>query len=391
VSSTGALPSLERSWLLVCLRALGKRQPLPAPPAALDWQGLLELAEAESLRPALAHAVERLDGVPAEVRRRLALDLAAGAGRHLMMTRELAALAQHCAREGLDLIVLKGPVLADRVYPQPALRPFSDLDLLVRADDRFRADAVLRAHGLRRVADDHSWEFDLAWDGATLYETPDGVRVDLHWALLTEPRFAWSPDETGVWERSVPVMIGETMARGLGREDHLLYLAAHLAVHHALTGLLHVWDVALLLERELHALDWEIVVARAASWRVSHALYFVLHAVRRTFAAPVPASALSALHPGGPRAALLAALVSRGDGERLVRLERLVALLLVDRGRDLYRPLRRALLPPASWMRARYDPTASRPALYRAHWRRLRGMVGGAALALVRGGRPQHS
>jgi putative nucleotidyltransferase-like protein len=391
MSSTGAQISLERRWLLVCLRALGKGQRLPAPPATLDWTRVLELAEVESLRPALAHAVERLDGVPAEVRRRLALDLAAGAGRHLVMTRALAALLQHCAGEGLDVIVLKGPVLAERVYPQPALRPFSDLDLLVRADDRFRADAVLRAHGLRRVADDHSWEFDLTWDGATLYEAPSGVRVDLHWALLTEPRFAWSPDESGVWERSVPIMVMETMGRGLGREDHLLYLAAHLAVHHALSGLLHVWDVALLLERELHALDWEIVVARAASWRVSHALYFVLRAARRTFAAPVPASALSALRPGGARAALLAALVAREDREHLARLERLVALLLVDRGRDLYHPLRRALLPPASWMRARYDPTASWPALYRAHWRRLRGMVGGAALALVRGGRPQHS
>jgi len=391
VSSTGAAVSLERRWLVVCLRALGKGHPPPALPPTLDWPRLLELAEAESLRPALAHAVERLDGVPADVRRQLALDLAAGAGRHLMMTRELAALLQHCARHGLDVIVLKGPVLAERVYPQPALRPFSDLDLLVRAVDRFRADAVLRAYGLSRVADDHSWEFDLAWDGATLYEAPSGVRIDLHWALLTEPRFAWSPDESGLWERSVPIMVMDTMGRGLGREDHLLYLAAHLAVHHALTGLLHVWDVALLLERELHALDWEIVVARAASWRVRHALYFVLRAARHAFAAPVPASALSVLRPGGPRAALLSALMARGDGERLVRLERLVALLLVDRGRDLYGPLRRALLPPASWMRARYDPTASRPALYRAHWRRLRGMVGGAALTLVRGGRPQHS
>lgn len=391
MTTTQVRVSLEQSWLLACLRALGKGLAPPAPPRHLDWDALLEVAETESLRPALAHALEAQAAVPPGVRRRLGLDLAASAGRHVVMTRELAAVLQGCAREGLDVLVLKGPVLAESVYPHPALRPFSDLDLLVRPADRLRADAILRALGHRRVADDHSWEFDVTWDGATLYETPAGVRIDLHWALLTEPRFAWSPDEAGVWERSAPIMVLDTMARGLGREDQLLYLAAHLAVHHALTGLLHAWDVALLLERQLHALDWEVVVARAARWHVTHALYFVLRDVRRTFAAPVPASALTVLRPGGPRAALLAALVAAGDAQRLVRLEHLVALLLVDRGRDLYGPLRHALLPSAAWMRARYGAAASRPALYRAHWRRLGGMVGGAALALVRGGGSSHA
>ncbi len=384
--------SLEWTWLVACLRALGKRQPPPLPHRQLDWDRVLDLAETESLRPALAHALEAAGPapVPAELRRQLALDFAASAGRHLLMTRELATVLRQCAAEGLEVLVLKGPVLAETVYPHPALRPFSDLDLLVRPADRLRADAVLRALGHRRVADEHSWEFDVAYDGATLYETPAGVRIDLHWALLTEPRFAWNPDG-GLWERAVPITVAGEPARGLGREDLLIYLAAHLAVHHALTGLLHAWDVALLLEREVDALDWETVVARAAGWRVGHALYFVLRGARATFAAPVPASALAALRPAGPRAALLAALVAAGDAERLVRLEHLVALLLVDRGRDLYGPLRHALLPPAGWMRARYGAAASRPALYRAHWRRLRGMVGGAAVALVRGGARPHA
>jgi hypothetical protein len=63
-----------------------------------------------------------------------------------------------------------------------------------------------------------------------------------------------------------------------------------------------------------------------------------------------------------------------------------VTLLLVDRGRDLYGPLRHALWPSADWMRARYGAAASRRALYRAHLRRLGGVVGGTAAALVRGG-----
>ena len=60
------------------------------------------------------------------------------------------------AAEGIDVIPLKGPVLAEAVYPDAALRPFSDLDLLVRPADRSArrrrpARARLRAAGRRAL------------------------------------------------------------------------------------------------------------------------------------------------------------------------------------------------------------------------------------------------
>ena len=389
MTAARSFTAAERGWLVACLRALGKRQRPPAPPADLEWAAVLEAADVEDLVPVLAHALGAGDwaGVPDDVRRRLTAGVAASAARHLLMTRELGVVLRHLAAAGIEAIVLKGPVLAETVYPHPALRPFSDLDVLVRPADRLRADTVLCGLGHRRVADEHSWEFDVAYDGATLYETAGSVRIDLHWALLTEPRFVWKGDEAGIWDRAVPITVAGQAARGLGREDLVLYLAAHLAVHHALVGLLRTWDVALLLERDGGALDWSTVLARAAHWRVRHALFFVLLGAHAAFDAPVPPEVLARLRPAGPRAALLGTLVG-GDAGRLARLEHLVALLLVDRGRDIYAPLRHALWPAAGWMRARYGTGTSRTALYRAHLRRLRGMVGGAAGALVRGAPP---
>jgi hypothetical protein len=280
---------------------------------------------------------------------------------------------------GLPVIVLKGPVLAETVYPEPALRPFSDLDLLVRPADRLAMDALLRDLGLRRVADEHTWEFDIAWDGATLYEAPGGVRVDLHWSLLTEPRFAWSPGaQAEVWGRAVPVTVAGETGLQLGREDLVLHLAAHLAVHHSLAGTLRYWDVALVLERAGADLDWKALLARARRWRVQRALFFVLHGARARFDAPVPPEVLAALRPRGPRAAALAALLRVVAPARLPRVEYLVTLLLADRGRDLAGALREALLPPADWLRARYGLDAgSRRALYLTHVRRLGGVVSG--------------
>ena len=41
------------------------------------------------------------------------------------------------------MIPLKGPALAEALYPDPGLRPFTDLDLLVRREDAARAVALL--------------------------------------------------------------------------------------------------------------------------------------------------------------------------------------------------------------------------------------------------------
>jgi hypothetical protein len=392
VSEPRWLTAGERAWLVACLRALDARRPAPTAPAGLDWPVVVDAVDAEDLLPALAYALAGAGwpAVPPSPRRRLTEALAASRARHLVMMREMGRVLGRCAAEGLAVIVLKGPVLADSVYPDPALRPFSDLDLLVRPADRLRMDAVLRDLAHRRVADEHSWDFDIAYDGATVYESPGNVRVDLHWSLLTEPRFVCRLDEAGIWERSVEITVAGEAARGLGREDLVLYLAAHLAVHHSLAGLLRYWDVALLLGGRAGAVDWPTVLARAGRWRVGRALFFVLLGVRALFETPVPPAVMTALRPRGPRAGVLAAIVRGSDAGRLRRLEHLVTLLLVDRGRDLTGALRHALWPSAGWMRARYGIEAhSRPALYRAHARRLGGVAGGAAAALVRRGAPQ--
>lgn len=379
----------DRAWLLAGLRALGRRQPPRLPPGGVDWHAEIDAADTEDLLPALASilAAGRWAGVPAGARDRLIHGAAASRARHLVMTAELGRVLRRCRAEGLPVMVLKGPALAETVYPDPTLRPFSDLDLLVRPADRLRMDAVLRDLGHRRVADEHSWDFDIAYDGATLYEAPVSVRVDLHWSLLTEPRFVCNrAEQAAVWERAVPLTVAGEPALGLGREDLVLYLATHLAVHHALAGLLRYWDLALILEHSQGELDWDALLARAARWRVRRALFFVLRGVGSAFGSSVPPPVLAALRPAGPRAALLAAMVRAGDRGRLERLEYLVTLLLVDRARDLYGALRQALWPPADWLRARYGLAAgSRVALYLTHVRRLGGVIGGATGALVGG------
>jgi Uncharacterised nucleotidyltransferase len=368
--------SPEIRWILDAVRTLDGREAPPAP-IELDWELVPAAAEAEGLAPALSFALKARGpfGAPPVVQERLRRRLVESVGRQLVLSRELARVLRAFEGERLPVIPLKGPVLAEGLYSDPALRPFSDLDLLIRRERLPAADSLLQALGYARLADAHSWEFDLAYDRATLYESPDGVQVDLHWSLLSDPRFVWS-ESAGleVWDRAVKIRIDEQAALGLCPEDLLLYLATHLAVHHGLSGLLWYWDLALLLERWGGRLDWSMVLERAARWRVRRALGFALLGCEAFFGRSVPGRVKAHLHAQGPRAAILRRLLRHREADRLARLEHVIALLLVDRGRDVIGALGRIACPSPAWVRARYGPGSPLLTAYAAHYRRMAGV-----------------
>ena len=378
--------SAETRWIVDCLRRLARGDGPLVPDDPVDWSLLLETAEAEGLAPALGFAWRSGPAarMPLAVRERVRRELADGTARHLILSGELARLLKSFEREHIPVIALKGPVLAETLYVHPALRPYTDLDLLICRENVERVDDLLQRLGYRRVADEHSFRFDVAYDQATLYASPSGVHVDLHWSLLSEPRYSWNEREAqAIWDRTVRIRVAGEEALGLCPEDLLLYLAVHLAVHHSLAGLLWYYDLFLILERRAGTLDWPALNARASRWRVRTAVYFVLQEVERLFGVRAPAAVMAGLEPRGPRAAAMAWLLRHRAPSQRRAAEHVISLLLVDRGRDLLKPLRRVLFPPYGWLKARYEGAgASRLAHYVAHYRRLGRVMKQAAAGL---------
>ncbi len=387
--------SAETRWLIDCLRALARHEAPPVPTDSLDWNGVVETAEGESLAPALGFVWKSAppERMPPAVGERLRRHLVEGTARHLALSGELGRLLKAFGRGHVPVIPLKGPVLAETLYAHPALRPCSDLDLLIRREHLERVDELLQRLAYHRVADAHSFRFDVAYDHATVYEAPSGIHVDLHWSLLSEPRYSWNEREAqAVWDRAVRIRVAGEEALGLCPEDLLLYLSIHLAVHHSLAGLLWYYDLFLLLGRWADTLDWQAVSVRASRWRVRAALSFALLELERLFGARVPAAVMAGIRPRGPRAAAMGWLLRHRTSEQRRRLEHLVTLLLVDRGRDLLGTLRNALFPPPAWLKARYEGVGSSlVACYWAHCRRLAQVLSGARSGLTPRSGPKRS
>ncbi|MEK6718466.1 MAG: nucleotidyltransferase family protein, partial [candidate division NC10 bacterium] len=278
-------------------------------------------------------------------------------------------------REGLPVIPLKGPALAETLYRDPGVRPFTDLDLLIRGDDLPGALQLLSALGYRHLRTGPPLEFELAWRHAASFVNAeprgDHLPVDLHWQLLDYPAGAPAAaiDHREIWGQAIEVDGWGQRRLELCPEDLLIYLALHWAVHHACSGLIWQLDLALLLRRHGGSLDWEGVGERARRWRVSGGLHFALQVVQERLNVGPPSRLMADLRPRGPRRWALEWLGHRSD-EELERLDYLVPVLLLERSWDVLRLLARSLFPAARWVRARYGQQ-SLVGAYAAHYGRI--------------------
>ena len=145
------------------------------------------------------------------------------------MRREKIELAHQILGDaGIDAILLKGWAAA-RFYPNPALRPLGDIDLLVKASDYDAANAALENPEARTC-----------W-------------VDLHNALSELDDC--SLDE--LFARSKTEMLGDTRVRVLSTEDQLALSAIHFFKHGAWRP---VWlcDIGAMIESLPANFDWNI-------------------------------------------------------------------------------------------------------------------------------------
>ncbi len=163
---------------------------------------------------------------------------------HRKVLADLGQVLEAFERAGIRSVALKGPVLGERIYPEPALRPAGDLDFLVTPDTFDRAMEVLRTLGMVERTPPHVAR---RAPHAAEFESPDRIRVELHWQASSRP--GTTLDSAPLVARSVPFPLGDGHeTRVLELADELLYLAVH-AARHRLTRLRWLWEIRTLLER----------------------------------------------------------------------------------------------------------------------------------------------
>ena len=177
------------------------------------------------------------------------------------------------------LVLMKGPAVAAR-YPDPALRPFADVDVLVPD-----AAAVQRA-----LLDAGFVELDDPEPYGTKYHRPPLALPGLPLALEVHARPKWvngvEPPTDELLRTAVPSSLGVAGVLEPAPAHHALLLAAHSWAHEPLRRALDLVDVAVLIEgvdrAEIRALARAFGLARV--WRATEgAAEALLDGRRRTW------------------------------------------------------------------------------------------------------------
>jgi hypothetical protein len=346
-----------------------------------DWDEVPTRAEVHGMAPLLYFHLKGA-GVELPLTARRELQGLYVRHRHASQVRArvLGEVLAAYQEAGIPALVLKGAALSHLVYPEPGLRPMSDLDLLVPRSEVWRAGrvlaelgfdaplppggmlrhrhlplATLRREGLLVEVEIHHQLFSDYFDNALAYARSilaPGLRLIARGGLApsdqggnpdAEIDEAWLPQEL---DRRPFVLDGLT-AYTLGYEAMLAHICQHLISH------VNVWDYARLIwvadmvglaEGFVSEIDW------ARVQRQNPAVLDTLSLLH--FLTPLSERLLSA-------AAIPIGRMPRGIGAEYRGWPQAGGVRWRERG---YRQvLRDTLFPPEWWLRLRYRRGSTRP------------------------------
>ena len=204
---------------------------------------------------------------------------------HTRYARLLELTASLSASLPIPHVVLKG-VTAGAAWKQPALRPQSDIDVLV--SDVPAAVFAWREAGLIDAPSSlETTHFHLTLTSPLF----PGVPIELHTVLTNDFAMKLNVDELLSGRREVQID-GHSIPT-LSEGTELAYLALHAATH-AGEKLRWFFD---LREKAQHFRAWDAVVAQALSWNVPWPIWWALREAKTRLGAEVPDFVLASLAP----------------------------------------------------------------------------------------------
>lgn len=351
----------------------------------LDWDRVVAVG-IKNRMPVLLADVFRATGVMTCLSPGARAELEAGVAKYRDNARrlgeDLRCYLNHAARRGQAVVVLKGLWLSLKVYGNAAMRPGSDIDVLLRRKDIAEALAILEeemgyGRWWRPLLDDlyyarhHLHQQRCNHDRSIWFEP--------HWAL-DHPYTRLTIDYEGLMDHTTAGELWGEPVREMSLPDLLISLAVHLVKHAvylpatinrpdlprlilADSMLMYFVDVAEVVKQYEDEIDWQLTVELAREGGTVAILGSVLRVCRDCLAAPVPQWVLAEL-PVQPPGVVTRALMNRMADFKIATYQgqkpgRLWTFLLGYNESIVFRPIRlldlvHYCLPGADFLRRRY-------------------------------------
>jgi hypothetical protein len=249
----------ERAWITAFLR--GEK----AEPKDHDWEAVFSICQGEGISPILYKIIEKQGAfeIPAVIQDHFKAAYLLNHFRNETFLNNLKDMLGLFQRQSIPVILLKGAALFTTLYEDPALRPMSDLDLLVHEENLEKAHRIFIDAGYLLNGKEY-WPWWRKFGGERGF-VRDDVLVELHWNL-GGPDFPLSSVE--VFPRAKKIVVSGAPALTLSPEDFLLFHLYHAVYRHAIFNLIWLMDIVKITTLWKEEIKWE------RFWKKAKALNF---------------------------------------------------------------------------------------------------------------------
>jgi len=251
----------------------------------LNWEYIVKNASRYGIAPLLFHSLRNINEngiIPQEFMEALKKGYYDNALRNMKLYNELGKFLKALKNTGIDVIVLKGAVLAETVYQDIGLRPMGDIDIMVRFDrkNENHVNSIINA------------------------DTP---LFDIHENLRGRDSFNRKINTQKLWENAEPIKLANVETLKLCPEHQLLHLIVH---GNYFRGIIWLCDIAEFVRYYKDSMDWEKAISEAKQYGYKNLFFFQLYSAWKLLDAPVPDDVLYALQPNWIKRFLIKKLIN---------------------------------------------------------------------------------
>ncbi|MFB3170646.1 nucleotidyltransferase family protein [Neobacillus sp. 179-C4.2 HS] len=223
----------------------------------VNWDMFLQLVKHHRIYPTIYLKLRKLtlDWIPTYVKEELSILYKNNTIKMLYLSGEMEQISKLLADSKIELLFLKGPILATALYGDLSHRTCSDLDILIPISKLEEAEKLLLEDGY--IKDDYivSVLNDWKWrhHHITFYHPKKKIKLEIHWRLnpgpSKEPKFAdlWKRKRLSSLTNRYPIYY-------LGNEDLFVFLVTH-GARHGWSRLRWLIDIVELSKQDLNSTE----------------------------------------------------------------------------------------------------------------------------------------
>ena len=300
--------------------------------------------------------------------------------RWFLYNQEFQKILRIFQKYNIDVIPLKAFAYAEQLYPNRALRTFSDIDILVKPNQIINALYHLYQAGFILIDEKISniiANINKVTEVTLL--SPSGCVVEIHHSLLPVKNFfrydhVHTINLEQIWNRASKTDIDEFKIYNLSLIDTLAHLCLHAGSHglSAQSPFTYL-DLDCWIRANSSTIDWEAFVKRVEEWKIRSTAYHTFELTKTIYQTPIPSDIIKKLDPGYFAKWRLSQVysidnyLSHNTRKIGILQPKFVRLLLIDRFIDILKILLYGLIPPRQFREVVYDQRTN----LIAHWKKI--------------------